>query len=88
MRILVSTFVVGICLAGSPALAQQHPWVSSDVYTGSLLNGDSMARTYGRAHRGDIVDPAARPAAKATTDELYDDACHSSHPVFACPGTL
>jgi len=87
MRTLVSTFLVGICLAASPALAQQHPWVSSDVYTGRLTTGDSVARTYGRVFKGDIVVPAAKPAAKAI-DELYDDACHSGHAVFSCPGTM
>jgi len=87
MRTLISTALVGICLAASPALAQQHPWVGSDVYKGIVQNNDSVARAYGRVHKGDIVDPA-RPAAKTATDPLYDDACHSSHSVFSCPGTI
>jgi len=88
MRTLVTTFLVGICLAASPALAQQHPWVPSDVYTGSVQSGDWYARAYGRVHRGDSVAPAVRPGGKAATDELYDDACHSGHAVFSCPGTM
>ena len=86
MRTLVSTVLVGICIAASPALAQQHPWVPGDVYTGKVQNGYSFARTYGRMRAGDIVVPAARPAAKAP-DSLYD-ACGSSHAVFSCPGTF
>ena len=86
MRTLVSTILVGISIAASPAFAQQHPWVPSDVYTGKVQNGYSFARTYGRMRAGDIVVPAARPAAKAT-DSLYD-ACSSSHAVFTCPGTF
>jgi len=86
MRALVSTLLVGICIAASPALAQQHPWVSSNVYTGTVAAGDSLARTYGRVQKGDIVVPATRPAAKAAADDLYGEACHSSHAVFSCPG--
>jgi hypothetical protein len=89
MRTLVTTFVVGICLVAGPALAQQHPWVPGGMYAGSLPNGDSPARAYGRIRSGDIVDPLGwRTGRPATDDELYDDdACRSSHPVFSCPGT-
>lgn len=86
MRTLVSTVVIGICLAAAPALAQQHPWVPNGIHIGSLPNG-SMARAYGRVHRGDIVDPARRPAAKAAADELHGDACNSRNAVFSCPGS-
>jgi hypothetical protein len=84
MRTLVS-MLVGVCLVTGPALAQQHLRVPSGVYTGSLANGD--ARAEGRVRSDDIVDPAGWRNAKPTTDGLYDDACHSSHPVFSCPGT-
>jgi hypothetical protein len=54
MRILVSTFLVGVCLAAQPALAQQHPWVASCVYAGNcgLSSSDVPARSYGRVHSG------------------------------------
>jgi hypothetical protein len=68
------------------AKAQQNPWVPSGVYTGSLPNGDAPARAYGRIFKGNIVDPQGSRTGKHATDELYDDACHSSHPVFSCPG--
>ena len=87
MRTLVSTFLVGVCLVASPALAQQHPWLPSGMYTGSLPSGDAPARAYGRIRSGDIVDSSGWRTGRPTTDQLYDDACHSSHPVFSCPGT-
>ena len=54
MRILVSTLLVGVCLAAQPALAQQHPWVAGCVYAGSCFsgNGYALARAYGRFHSG------------------------------------
>jgi hypothetical protein len=58
MRTLVSTLLVGVCLVGSPALAQQHPWVPSCVYAGSCMfpgnvrNGDLPARAYGHVRTG------------------------------------
>jgi phage tail protein X len=87
MRTLVSTFLVGVCLVAGPALAQQHPLVPSGMYTGSLLDGDAPARAYGRIRSGDIVDSLGWRSGKPATDQLYDDACRSSHPVFSCPGT-
>jgi len=86
MRTLVSGFLVGVCLVASPALAQQHPWVPSGMYTASVPKANAPARSYGRAGRGDTVDPSGWRSGKPGTDELYDGACHSSHPVFSCPG--
>jgi hypothetical protein len=86
MRTLVSSFLVGICFVASPALAQQHPWVPSGMYAASVPKANAPARTYGRAGRGDSVDSLGWRTGKPATDELYDDACHSSHPVFSCPG--
>lgn len=40
MRTLLGTFLVGVSLVASPALAQQHPWVPSGTPVGSLPNGD------------------------------------------------
>lgn len=31
MRILISTLLVGVSLAGGTALAQRHPWVPSGM---------------------------------------------------------
>lgn len=87
MRTLVSTAFVALCLAASPALAQQHPWAGSSTYTSTMQDGHSATRAYGRVHRGDTEVPVTRPATRATTDELYG-ACESSHPVFSCPGTM
>jgi hypothetical protein len=86
MRTLVSTFLVGVCLVGGPALAQQHPRVPGGIYTRSLPNGDAPARPTA-ASAGDIVDSSAWRTGKPAIDELYGDACHSSHAVFSCPGT-
>jgi hypothetical protein len=93
MRTLLSTFFVGVCLVATPALAQQNPWVPSNVYNGTLFSGSASnsnvpARAYGRAHKGDTIDTSGWRTSKPATDELYDDACHSSHPVFSCPGTM
>jgi len=58
MRTLVSTFLVGISLAAvaAPALAQQHPWVPSDVYAGTVGYGQASQRHYQglRAARGSV----------------------------------
>ena len=43
MRTLLSTVVVGIAIAASPALAQQHPWVPSYIYTGSVQTATAPA---------------------------------------------
>jgi hypothetical protein len=88
MRTLVSTFLVGVCLVAGPALAQQHPRMPGGMYTRSLPNGDAPARAYGRIRSGDIVDSSAWRTGKPAIDELYGDACHSSHTVFSCPRTL
>jgi len=87
MRTLVSTFLVGVSLVAGPALAQQNPWVPSGIYTRSLPSGDAPARAYGRLRSGDIIDSSGWRTGRPTTDDLYGDACHSSHPVFSCPGT-
>jgi hypothetical protein len=87
MRTLVSTIVVGVCLVGGPALAQQHPWVPSGTYTNNLQNGDAPARAYGRSSSGKIVDAVGWRSSKSQADELYDSSCNSSHPLFACPGS-
>jgi hypothetical protein len=49
MRTLVSTFLVGVSLVASPAMAQQNPWVASCVYTKSCMDTGSVA--YGQASR-------------------------------------
>jgi hypothetical protein len=87
MRTLVSTLLLGVCLVASPALAQQHPWVPSGMYTGSVTHGQAPARTYGRFSNGDIANSSGWRTGKPATDELYGDACNSSHAVFACPGS-
>jgi hypothetical protein len=69
-------------------MAQQHPWVPSGVYTDSLSSGDAHAYAYGRIRNGDIVESSGRRAGRPAKDELYDDSCHSSHPIFSCPGTM
>ena len=38
MRTLIGTLIVGGLVVASPALAQQHPWVASDVYTSRLAD--------------------------------------------------
>jgi hypothetical protein len=52
MRTLVSSFIVGVCLVASPALAQQHPWVASCVYDGNcfgnIRHADASARADSR----------------------------------------
>lgn len=47
MRTLLSTILVGVGLLASPALAQQHPWAASCVYTNSCVDTGSVA--YGQA---------------------------------------
>ena len=86
MRALVSTFLLGAFLVASPAFAQQIPWVPRG-YTGSVTYSQAPARAHGRSSKGDIVKSAESRPAKPITDELYDDACHSRHAVFSCPGT-
>jgi hypothetical protein len=87
MRTLVSTLLVGACFVTGPALAQQHPWVPSSVYTGNLSGGDALARAYGRVGSGNIVDTAGWHTRKSHGDDLYGYSCRSSHAVFACPGS-
>jgi hypothetical protein len=92
MRTLVSTFLVGACFVAAPALAQQHPWVpsgvySGNVYTGNVRGGDAPARAYGRFSSGNIVDTAGPHSRKSGADDLYGNSCNSSHAVFACPGS-
>jgi hypothetical protein len=57
MRTVVSTFLVGTCLIAGPALAQQHPWVASCVYTKSCVDTGSVA--YGQASRDHYKGPRA-----------------------------
>jgi hypothetical protein len=57
MRTLVSTFLVGTCLIAAPALAQQHPWVASCVYTKSCVDTGSVA--YGKASQDHYKGPRA-----------------------------
>jgi len=87
MRTLVTAFLVGACFVAAPALAQQNPWVPRGVYTSNLSATDAPARAYGRASSGHIVDTAGLHSRKSQGDDLYGDACHSSHAVFACPGS-
>jgi hypothetical protein len=67
------------------ASAQQHPWVPSGMYTGSLPTRDAPIRAYGRVRTSDIVDSSGWRTGKPATDELYD-ACHNMRAVFSCPG--
>jgi hypothetical protein len=87
MRTFISTLVLVTSIAAGPALAQQHPWVPSGMYTGNLPSGNASARAYGRISKGDVVDSVRWRTGKSNADELYNDSCHSSHAVFACPGS-
>ena len=92
MRTLVTTFALGVCLVAAPAMAEQHPWVPSDVYAGSVYTGSvstdaAPVGAYGRLRKGDTVEPGWRTA-RPVKDELHDESCHSSHPVFSCPGAM
>jgi len=87
MRTLVSTFLVGACFVAGPALAQQHPWVPSSVYTGNLSGGDAPAQAYGRVSSGNIVDTTGWNTRRSHGNEVYDDSCHDSYAVFGCPGS-
>jgi hypothetical protein len=87
MRTLVGTLLVGVCLAASPALAQQHPWVPSGMYTGSVTQRQAPVRAYGRVSNSDIVNASGWRTGKPAVDELYGEACNSGHAVFACPGS-
>ena len=86
MRMLVNTFLLGASLVASAVFAQQHPRGFSG-YTGSVDYGQAPIHTYGRIRNGDIIDSSGWLTAKPAADELYDDACQSSHSVFSCPGT-
>ena len=86
MRTLVTIFLAGVCLVGGPTLAQ-HPRVPGGMYARNLPNGDAPARAYGRIRSGDISGSSVWRTGKPAVDELYGDACHSSHAVFSCPGT-
>jgi hypothetical protein len=72
---------------GDTSPAQQHPWLPSGVYTRSPSDRDATAPAYGSIRRGDNVESFGWRTGKPASDDLYDDACHSSHSVFACPGT-
>jgi hypothetical protein len=63
MRIIVGTFLLGVCLVAGPALAQPWPTGSVDtegcMYIGSLPNGracihssDANAQVYSSIHSG------------------------------------
>jgi len=86
MRTLLGTFVFGVCIVASPALAQQHPWVPSGLSADSLSTGPARAQGYSRIRKGDVIGSSDWRTGKPASDELYDS-CHSSHPVFACPGS-
>ena len=46
MRTLIGTLLLGGLVVASPALAQQHPWVPSDVYNGNLTSGHTTQHHY------------------------------------------
>jgi hypothetical protein len=56
MRKLVSIFLFAVSLIAGPAFAQQHPWVPSSVYAGTLSN-DAPARASSRSIRGSDISP-------------------------------
>ena len=84
MRTLVGTFLLGISLVTTPALAQQHPWVPSG-YTGTVTHSQAPAKAYGRISNG-IINSSEGRTAKPAADELYGDACETGRAAFACPG--
>lgn len=87
MRTLLGTVLVGLSLAAAPALAQQHPWVPNGIYIGNVPDGAVAPAHSGGVHRGDIVDPARPPAAKAATGDRGGDGRHSRHAAFSFPRT-
>jgi hypothetical protein len=50
------TILVIASSAFSAAMAQEHPWGPSGMYTGSLSTGDAYAQVNCCIRKGDIVD--------------------------------
>lgn len=70
MRTLIGTLLAGGVVVASPALAQQHPWVPSDVYTATLAYGHASQHHYNvyRGARGSAsIQAPVRPVQPQTT---------------------
>jgi hypothetical protein len=71
-----ATILVIASGAFSSAMAQQHPWGPSDMYTGSLSTGDARPQVNSRIPRGDIVESSGWRTGKPVIGELYDAGHH------------